>query len=152
MADWQVWLIAAVVLAIGEILTAGFFVLWFALGAGAATIAALLGLNIDWQTIIFLLVSFLLVLFTRPIVQRFAHRRDANVKTNLEAIEGKLGLVTEQIDNVVGTGQVRLQGETWSARSVGGEHFAVGTRVTIVGVDGVRLVVRGEHEQSEKEQ
>lgn len=142
MAAWQVWLIVAVFLAIGELLTTGFFIFWFALGAGAATVAAVLGLNIYWQIGVFLLVSFLLVLFTRPLVQRFVHQRDSGIKTNLEAVEGKQALVTEEIDNLVGTGQVRLQGETWSARSAGGERIPPGVRVTVIGVDGVKLVVR----------
>lgn|GEM_PF-79598 len=146
MGAWQVWLIVAIFLAVVEILTTGFFMFWFALGAGAATIVALLGLNIYWQIVFFLLISFLLVVFTRPLVQRFVHRSDPAIKTNLEAMDGKQGLVTEPIDNVAGTGQVKVQGELWSARCASGDLLPVGTRVTVAGVDGVKLMVQSEPE------
>jgi membrane protein implicated in regulation of membrane protease activity len=146
LGAWQVWLVVAIVLAVAEILTAGFFIIWFALGAGVAVIAALLGLNIYWQIGFFLLISLLLVVFTRPLVERFVHRQDSGVKTNLEALKGKEGLVTEPIDNLSGTGQVKVQGEIWSARCTGGDQLPAGTRIVVAGLDGVRLIVQEQKE------
>lgn len=144
---WQIWLIIAVLLAVGEILTTGFFVFWFALGAGVAALAAWLGVGIYWQIILFLATSLILVIFTRPLVQRFAHRSDPDIKTNLEAIAGKSAVVTEEIDNVMGSGQVKMEGEIWSARSGDSERLPVGTRVTVHGVDGVKLIVKKEAQE-----
>ncbi len=141
MQNWQVWLIVAVILAIAEIFTAGFFIIWFAVGAGVAVLVDLIGLPVYVQISVFLLVSLILVLTTRPIIRRF-QKEGRDLKTNYEALSGREGWVTEEIKPNGGIGQVRIDGQIWSAVAEDGSAIASGEKVIIVRVEGVKLVVK----------
>ena len=138
---WSIiWLVVFVLLVTFEAATMGLFTIWF---AGGALMAFLVSLFVDmWvvQMIVFLVVSFLLLYFTRPVAMRkFNSKR---LKTNVEDISGREAKVTEAIDNFNGTGVAVLNGLEWSARSVEDALvIPVGERVTVREVRGVKLIV-----------
>ena len=133
------WLIAAVILALIEALTLGLTTIWFAGGALAAVIAALLGLPVAAQVVIFVVVSLLLLVLTRPWALR--HFKRGLEHTNIDAVVGREALVTGEI-RPFGTGEVRLNGLAWGARSSDNRDIlAEGTVVRVVGVEGVKLIV-----------
>ena len=95
MQMYQIWLIAAIVLVIVEILTAGFGSICFAIGAALAALAAGIGIDsIAWQIVIFAVVSLLTFIFLRPVVIRFLDKKSKDVKTNADALVGRKAIRT----------------------------------------------------------
>lgn len=141
MLAWQLWLVLAVVLGIVEIVTSGFFVLWFALGAVASALAAALGADLIPQFVVFVVVSAVLVVFTRPLVQRLVERRRPAYRTNVSALEGRVGTVVSEVRPLEVTGLVKVGGEVWTAVTDGGS-IPAGVTVVVDRVDGVKLYVR----------
>lgn len=135
------WLIALVVLLIIEIITLGLTTIWFAGGALVAFIAAMLNAPLLVQIVLFLVVSFALLIFTRPVAERYfnANRQ----KTNVNSMIGKEAKVTVDIDNFDQTGQVKVGAVEWTARSME-DHvkIAAGSRVEICRVEGVKVFVK----------
>lgn len=134
-----VWFIAAAVLAVGEMLTAGFFLLPFAAGAVASGILALAGIGVAIQLIIFVVVSLL----SLYLLQRFA-RKDIHgelLPVGAARYIGASALVTKTINRVRGEGMVRMGTESWRATTDGDAEIPVGTEVRVIEVRGARLVV-----------
>ncbi len=140
-----VWLIVLIACIIVEAITMGLTTVWFAGGALFAILAAALNAPVYLQIIIFLIVSVILLIFTRPIAVRFFNKE--RVKTNVESMIGKQAIVISEIDNLQGIGQVTVGGQEWSARSVDDTHIEVGAVVEVTAVAGVKLIV-AETEQS----
>ena len=136
------WLIAAIVLVIIEICTAGFGSICFAIGAGFSALAAALGADFTWQTVIFVIVSLLTFIFLRPVILRFLDKNSKEVKTNAEAIVGRKGVVSERIDREHHTGRVAIDGDDWKAVSENGNVIEKGTEVEIVKLDSIIVTVR----------
>ena len=140
---YQIWLIAAIVLVIVEILTAGFGSICFAIGAALAALAAGLGVNsIVWQIVIFAVVSLLTFIFLRPVVIRFLDKKSKDVKTNADALVGRKGIVSERIDATQHTGRVAVDGDDWKAVSEDGSVIEKGAEVKIVKLDSIILTVK----------
>ncbi|MBQ6771442.1 MAG: NfeD family protein [Bacteroidales bacterium] len=142
MEVYQIWLIAAIVLVILEIATAGFGVICFAIGAGFAALAAGLGVGLTWQIVIFAVVSLLTFIFLRPVVMRFLEKKSKDVKTNADALVGRKGIVSERIDAAQHTGRVAIDGDDWKAVSESGEVIEKGMQVEIVKLDSIILTVK----------
>lgn len=142
MEVYQIWLIAAIVLVIFEVATAGFGVICFAIGAGFSALAAGLGANLTWQIIIFAVVSLLTFIFLRPVVIRFLDKRSKDVKTNADALVGRKGIVSERIDATQHTGRVAIDGDDWKAVSENGEVIEKGQSVEIVKLDSIIVTVK----------
>ena len=141
--EYYYWLIAAIVLVILEILTAGFGVICFAIGAALAGLAAGLGLdNIAWQIAIFVVVSLLTFIFLRPVVMKFLDKKSKDVKTNAEAIIGRKGIVSECIDASQHTGRVAIDGDDWKAVSDDGSVIEKGADVEILKLDSIIVTVK----------
>lgn len=140
-----IWLAALVVLLIAEALTLGLTTIWFAGGALIALVAALLGANVWVQLGIFLAVSLVLLVFTRPLALRYMNK--STLKTNVDSLAGEQGIVSETIDNLEATGKVKLNDVFWMARSEDGSIINEGTVVEIVRVDGVKLIVKVKEEE-----
>jgi membrane protein implicated in regulation of membrane protease activity len=111
---WIQWLIIAGVLFIGEIVTPGFILLWFGVGAAISSLLALY-FNLYVQVIAFIIISTGLIVFTRPIMKRLVKQKD--VFSNVYAMSGKKGIVVQDINNLLGKGQVKISGEVWQARA-----------------------------------
>ena len=138
---WSIiWLAVFVVLIVFEAVTTGLFTIWF---AGGALIALLVSLFLDmWvvQMVVFLIVSFLLLYFMRPVAMRKFNAK--RLKTNVEDIAGREAKVTELIDNLNASGTAILNGLEWSARSVEDSvTIPAGERVLVREVRGVKLIV-----------
>lgn len=139
---WLIWLAVAVVLGIVEVLTLYLLAMWFAIGSLVAMILALLGATVNVQLVVALIISVVLLLYTRPIVTKFV--KVDRVKTGIEQYAGKIGIVIKSIDNVRGEGLVKLGGEEWNAISADDTDIKEGTKVKILEVRGAKLVVSKE--------
>ena len=134
------WLVVLVVLVVIELLTMGLTTVWFAGGALIATVAALFQAPFALQIILFLLVSALLLFFTRPLAVKYFNKD--RVRTNAESLVGRQAIVISEIDNLQGIGQVNVGGVEWSARTrLDGVKLPVGTVTTVLAINGVKLVV-----------
>ena len=135
------WLIALVVFLVIEAATLGLATIWFAGGALVALIAALCGAGLGIQVASFLVVSLVLLFFTRPLAVRFLNKD--TLKTNVDRVVGMEGVVTEEISNLAGTGKVSLGGNMWTARTENeGGTIPVDAVVTVLRVEGVKLIVK----------
>ena len=131
------------VLLIIEIVTLGLTTIWFAAGALFAFFAALLGMNQGIQIGVFVVVSVVLLFFTRPLAVKYLNTK--TIKTNTEALVGKTARVIVDINNLKSQGQVVINGLEWTARSSDDTVvFKIGDAVTIVGIEGVKLIVEGQ--------
>ena len=144
MDPWVIWLIAAVVFAVGEIATLGFFLAPFAGGALLAAIVAAAGAGTGISWAVFLLVSLVLLAALRPLAR--SHRRmPAQLRTGTAALVGRTAMVTERISNDEDTGCVKLEGETWTARSYDEDAvFEPGKRVHVIEIRGATALVTEE--------
>ena len=133
-----VWVVIMVVFLVVEAATAGLTCIWFAIGALAALIAALFGAPIWLQLVWFFVVSVVTLYFTRPLVLKYVNSRSQ--PTNADMVIGKEALVTEAIDNVESAGAVAVGGKVWTARSENGEPIEVGSIVTVLRIEGVKLI------------
>ena len=138
-----IWLGILAVLLVIEGLTTALTTIWFAGGALIAAIAALLGLGIVPQLLLFFCVSLVLLFFTRPVAMRLMNKNTE--KTNVEGLLGKTAVVIQKIDNLAQTGQVRINDIEWMARtSDDSVTIPEGTVVVIKEVHGVKLIVEKE--------
>ena len=135
------WLLLAVIFFVGEAVTVGFFVFWFGVGALVALLASLFIDSLAVQSVLFLSVSIVLLFFTRPLVNKFLLKSN-DVKTNAYSVEGKKGRVNIEINPIEGTGQVKIAGELWSAKSNDDSVIPVDTDIIVEKIDGVKLIVR----------
>lgn len=147
MNETLIWLGVIIVTAAIEAATAGLVTIWFSIGGVFGMIASLCGLDTTWQIIIFLAASAITLLFTRPLVKDKLKMK--KTKTNADMAVGQEGVVIEQIDPVMGTGQVKLGGQVWSAKS--DSKIEAGELVRIREIKGVHLFVE-KIEQKMKEE
>ena len=138
---WHIWLLIAGAFVILEIATMGFLVFWFAVGALVAMVVSFFIESIFVQSLIFVIVSTLLLFATKPFVNKIMPK-DSFVKTNSYSIEGKVGKVTIDIEPIEGKGQVKVAGEAWSAKSVDDTYIPKDTEVVIEKIEGVKAIVK----------
>lgn len=136
---WQAWLIIAGLFFIGEMITVGFLVFWFGVGALIAMIVSFFTSNIIIQTTVFVISSTILLLATKPFVKKFVDVKPTN--TNAFSIIGKKAIVTKEI-NLHSVGQIKINGEVWSAESENDEIIPEGVEVEIVQIKGVKAIVK----------
>lgn len=136
---WQLWLIIAGIFFILEMATVGFLIFWFGIGALVALIVSLFTSNILIQTTVFVLSSGLLVFLTRPFVNKFA--KTDTMETNAFSIIGKCGIVIKDIDPLEDVGQIKVDGEIWSAKSENEAPIEKGTQIEVCAISGVKAVV-----------
>jgi membrane protein implicated in regulation of membrane protease activity len=144
MDPWVLWLIAAVVLAIGEIATLGFFLAPFAAGALVAALVSAAGTGTAITLIVFLLVSITALAALRPVAR--SHRRQpALSRTGTAALVGRQAMVVERIANNEGVGCVKLDGEVWTARAYDEDDvIEEGRRVQVIEIRGATALVSEE--------
>jgi membrane protein implicated in regulation of membrane protease activity len=144
MDPWVLWIIAAVVFAVGEIATLGFFLAPFAGGALVAALVAAAGGGTLISLVVFLLVAGVLLAALRPLAR--SHRRmPAQLRTGTAALVGRTAMVTQRISNDEDTGCVKLEGETWTARAYD-EDVVIepGKRVHVIEIRGATALVTEE--------
>ena len=134
-----VWLVIAVVLGIFEAATVALVSIWFAIGAVAAMVPAYFNAPFWVQILVFILVSALCFVFTRPFFKKII--RVNKQPTNVDRLVGQEGVATDDIENIECRGKVFISGLTWSARSETGELIPQGAGVTVKKIEGATLVV-----------
>lgn len=135
----MVWLALLVVFLWMEASTVTVISMWFAAGALVAMVASLLGAQLWLQLVLFMSVSGLFLLLLRPLVRK--HFTPKLVRTNVDAVVGKEGIVTERIDNLREHGTVKLGGMTWTARSTADTPIPEGTQIRVDRIEGVKVYV-----------
>lgn len=134
------WLLIFVICLIAEIISVSLTSIWFAAGALAAFAVSLFCDMLWVQILIFLLVSLILLIFTKPVAERYLNQ--SREKTNIDAVVGKQGIVMETIDNLQGKGGVSLSGQMWTARSADDNiKIEKDTKVLVKEIQGVKLIV-----------
>lgn len=137
---WQIWLIAAGIFFVAEIITIGFLIFWLGIGALLAMIVSFFTSNIIIQTAVFVISSTILIFTTKPLVNKIT-KNDKTVSTNVYSIIGKRGIVIEDINLVEGKGQIKVDGEVWSAICNGNVTIPSGTEITVLEIRGVKALV-----------
>lgn len=141
-----VWLAILLICIVIEIATLGLTTIWFAGGALVATILAMFRVPFAVQLVAFILVSFILLIFTRPVAVRYFNKD--RIRTNTESLIGQEAVVVSEIDNLQEIGRIMIQGKEWTARStVGGIQIPVGTVVIVKAINGVKLIVEERKEE-----
>lgn len=136
---WYIWLIIAGIFLIFEIFTAGFLLFWLSIGALITMIVSFFTSNIAIQTAVFVVSSTILIFATKPFVKKFAKTK--TVKTNAFSIVGQNGIVIKDIDSINSKGQIKVDGEVWSAVGKNDINIEKGTEVEIVEIKGVKAIV-----------
>lgn len=135
-----VWLVLIVILLIIEIATMGLTTIWFAGGALAAFISTFFGAGAAVQRTVFLALSLVLLICTRPVAVKWLNQN--RTKTNADSLIGKLAIVTGEINNLAQRGQVMLADISWTARAKDDSCvIAQGSKVRICAIEGVKLIV-----------
>lgn len=136
---WTFWLIAAGIFFIGEMLTAGFLIFWLGVGSLVALLVSLFTSNLVIQTAAFVISSIILIFSTKSFADKFT-RKDG-VATNVYTLNGKKGIVIEEINPTLGKGQIKVGGEIWSAICDEGLVIPKDSEVEIVRIQGVKAYV-----------
>ena len=136
---WSLWLIAAGIFFIVEIATTGFLIFWLGIGALLSMITSFITDSIVIQTIVFVISSCILIPLTKPLADKFTEKN--TVPTNSYSVINKHGIVIVDINPIEGVGQVKVNGEIWSAKTEDGTIIAKGTEIEVVRIDGVKLIV-----------
>ncbi len=134
-----VWLGLAVILIIIEAATFNLTTIWFALGALISMVLAFIKMPISWQILLFLIISSILLFFTRPVAVK--KLKIGSVKTNSEGLIGQTALVTAEM-GPNSKGQAKIKGQIWTASPVDDETIDEGTEVVVEKIEGVTLQVR----------
>lgn len=141
--SWDVynmaWVVLLFVFIVVEAFTAGVVSIWFAVGALAAFISSLFNMSIMWQLVVFVVVSAVTLVSTRPIIKKWLNVKIT--KTNVDAILGRTGVVTEPIfQNEFG--EIKVEGVRWTAKLAGEGPIERGELVEVIAVEGVKLIVK----------
>jgi len=134
-----IWISVAVILGIVEALTLGLATIWFALGAVVAWFFAMLGFGFMIQLSVFLLTSIVLVYYTRPFAKEVL--KIGHTRTNADRLIGEVGVVIKRIDPVNSTGQIKILGEIWSARTDDKKAIEKDEKVRVKVIKGVKVIV-----------
>ena len=143
---WQIWLIIAILFFIIEMMGPNFLVFWVGVGALITMVVSIFVDSIVVQIGIFVISSILLLFCTRPFVKKMT--KNDITPTNAFANIGKKGIVTQEINSIKGIGQVKVNGEVWSAKSSTDEIIAEGELIEIIKIDGVKAIVEKSKEKT----
>lgn len=139
---WQFWLIAAGVFFVCEMLTVGFLIFWLGIGSILAMIVSLFTDNLLIQTAVFVFSSGLLIFLTKPFIEKFVTKKDKTINTNVYSLIGKVGIVTEEINPLLGTGQIKIGTEIWSAISNDECIISKNSQIEVLEIKGVKAFVK----------
>lgn len=134
-----IWIAAAIIFVIIEAATMGLATIWFAFAAIVAWLAQVIGVPPLGQIAVFLVVSAILLYFTRPIALKYF--KVGRTRTNADKLVGETGKVTEEIDNLNAKGLVKISGQIWTSRSSENKVIPIDTLVKVDRIDGVKLIV-----------
>lgn len=135
-----IWLIILAVMIVIEIATLGLTTIWFGIGAVGAAVVSWMGYGIWVQLAVFAVLSVAAMALCRPFAVKYLNKDKE--KTNIDDVIGKTVIVSKKIENETATGEVLLNGIEWTARSEDGRVIPEGEKVTVVSVEGVKLIVK----------
>ncbi len=141
---WQIWVTAAIVLFICEIFTPGFLLACLGVACLGAGLAAGYDAGLKVQILTFSVTALVVFAGVRPLFMRYFYRSSRGIKTNVEALIGKTGVVMEKIEPAPNKGRVTVGSEDWKAVSYDGKEIESGRKVTVIRIEGVKLVVEEE--------
>ena len=133
------WIALAVIFGVVEAATAQIVTIWFAVGSVGALIANVVGAGTTVQLVVFVAVSILTLIIARPYLKKFT--RTEMQRTNADRCIGETAIVTEEINNTQGTGQVKVGGNIWTARSLDSAIIPADEKVIVEKIEGVKLIV-----------
>ncbi|WP_026530668.1 NfeD family protein [Haematomicrobium sanguinis] len=136
---WALWLVLVLVLAGVEMLTLDLIFIMMSVGALSGLIVSLFGVPFPLQFVVAAVVSLVMIFVVRPIALRQMHKNDPELRTNADRLIGESALTIEPVDSVTGT--VKIEGDTWSARSEDGTAISVGEKVLVTRIDGAIAIV-----------
>lgn len=137
--EYLFWIGLMVALVIVEASTANLICIWFAAGALAAVFAVLAGCEMFMQIAVFVIVSALALVFTKPLVKKL--KTNQKTATNADMVIGKTGVVTEEISTDKFAGKVKVAGQEWSAVTEDGSFIPKNSKITVKSISGVKVVV-----------
>ncbi len=140
-----VWLALLIIFAVAEAATVGLTSVWFAIGSLGALVCALAGGNIWLQLGIFIVLSLVCLVALRPLAKQYLNNRVE--PTNADRVIGQEARVTQDIDNIQGTGAVTIGGVTWTARSEHDTPIPAGAMVRVLRIEGVKVMVEKSKEE-----
>jgi len=139
---WHTWIIVAVLLFIVEIFIPTFLATCLAIGCIAAGLFSFFDAGIKMQLVAFSVGTLVAFFGARPFMLKYAHRKSGMLKTNTDALVGKVGRVTETIDGSRNLGRVAVGGDDWKAEAENEAIINEGERVEVVKVDSTILFVK----------
>jgi len=138
---WQFWTLIGVICLILELTSGDFFIMCFSIGAFITAIGAAIGANFTVQIIIFAIASVICLLFVRPLAIKYFHRNDENRLSNVDAMIGRKGVVTEPIP-ANGFGRVKIDGDFWKAKSEDGTAIKDNSTVEVTDINSTIITVK----------
>ncbi len=142
------WIAVMVLAVLAESMTAALVAIWFIPSALISMILAFFEVSIPVQVVVFLAVSALLIIFFRAIFKKTLAARPTH--TNADAVIGETAIVTDRICNIENKGLVKVRGQVWSARSADGDDLEEGELVSVISIEGVKLICRKPETQEKK--
>ena len=138
---WGIWLILCATFLLIEIFTVSFLMFWPGIGAFLAFVASVFNANLPVQISVFAVSTTLMILFMKPLAKKL-FKYSKEIPMNNKSVVSKTGIVVKEIDTLESTGQVKVNGELWSAFTEEDKKIPVGTEVLIEDVEGVKLKVK----------
>ena len=140
MEVWHYWALAAIILIVGEILTSGFALICFAVGAIFGAVGAAVALSIEWQIGLFAIGTIVAFLAIRPLLLKLSQKDE--IATNADALIGRIAKVSEEINPAEGTGRVAIDGDDWKAESEDDQIIEKGAKVVVTHRESIILTVK----------
>ena len=145
MDAWHLWVIVALLLVVAEMFNGDFWLVCLGIGALLAAVVSLAVPGVVPGILAFAAGSMVGLVAVRPLLLRYFHR-GPRLRTNMDALVGRVGTVTEAIEPGTGRGRVLVEGEDWRGMTLDERALPAGTKVSVVQVDGTQLVVEKEPE------
>ncbi|MEJ6589339.1 MAG: NfeD family protein [Crocinitomicaceae bacterium] len=141
MDQWHILVTIGIVAFILEIFTTGFISGSIGIGLLSASVGSYLGLETNWQILLFAFGVALTYFLIRPIITKYGYREN-NEKTNIDALIDRTGSVTQEINHFENTGRVKIDGDDWKASTKNNEIIKVGTTIKVVAIESIILFVK----------
>jgi membrane protein implicated in regulation of membrane protease activity len=139
---WQIWVIVAIILCIVEVFAPTFLALCFGIGCLLSALASVFTSSIIIQVSVFCIGTLICLFTVRPFFLKYLHKKSDSVKTNAEALIGKIGRVTEIVDNEKNTGRAIVEGDDWRVMTANDEIINENEKVEVVKIDSTTLIVK----------
>ena len=138
---WQFWTLVGLLCLILELTSGDFFIMCFSIGAFVTAVMAAFAPSFSVQIIVFAVSSLLCLLFVRPLALKYFHRNDSDRPSNVDAMVGRKGVVTESIP-YQGHGRVQIDGDSWKACGLDNVSIEKGTRVEVTSINSIIITVK----------